>query len=194
MMMSALTWLLLATQAQAATGGAHIDKYFRESSHHYFGGKVDWRLFKAQGLVESRLNHKARSHRGARGVMQLMPATYREIQKKNREFKGRKMESLDANIAAGICFNAYLYERWDREVTPENRIRLMLASYNGGYVRVLRAFNKAGQPENDWQAIARHLPRETRRYVERVLHRFKAEKAREAPHMPAPPRPLLAAK
>ncbi len=193
-MVSTLVWLLMVAQAQAATGVDRLDKYFQDYSRQYFGDKLDWRLFKAQGLVESQLNHKARSHRGAQGVMQLMPATYREIQKKNSEFRGREMHSLDTNIAAGICFNAYLYDRWDREVTPETRIRLMLASYNGGYVRVLRAFNKAGQPENDWPAIARHLPRETRRYVERVLHRFKAERAREAPRMPASPRPQLASK
>ncbi len=188
-----LLTLLLPIFNNALASEKHpLDNYFEKYAERYFGKTLDWRLFKAQGFVESRLNHKARSRRGARGVMQLMPATFREIQKKNSEFKQKKSTSPEVSIGAGICFDAYLFNRWDREVTPEKRIKLMLASYNGGYVRVLRAFNKAGQPENDWEAVARYLPRETRNYVDRVLRRYHAEKARKATPTTLPPRPLLA--
>ncbi len=185
--------LLLCAFGNAQAAEKHpLDHYFELYAKRYFGNALDWRLFKAQGFVESRLDHKARSHRGARGVMQLMPATFREIQKKSGQFKKMKPTTPEVSIGAGIFFDAYLFNRWDREVTPEKRIKLMLASYNGGYVRVLRAFNKAGQPENDWEAVARYLPKETRNYVDRVLRRFHAEKARKANPETRAQRPLLA--
>ena len=177
--------LLLSCNFAFAEDTASYDKYFEDYSLRYFGKVLDWRLFKAQGMVESQLRSKAKSHRGARGIMQIMPATYREIQKKNRFFKTRELSSVETNIGAGIFFDAYLYDRWNREVSELDRIRLMLASYNGGYVRVLRAFNKAGKPENDWEAVAKYLPKETRNYVNRVLHLMNAEKARKA--MPLKP-------
>ncbi len=172
--------LLLIGSFASADDMPSYDDYFKHYSQRYFGETLDWRLFKAQGMVESRLRKDAKSHRGARGIMQIMPATYREIQKKNNFYKTRELSSVDTNIGAGIFFDAYLYDRWNREVSAQDRIKLMLASYNGGYVRVLRAFNKAGKPENDWQAVARYLPKETRNYVDRVLHLFNAEKAPKA--------------
>ena len=45
---------------------------FREYGEKY---EVDWLLMAAQGYQESALNHKARSHVGAIGIMQIMPAT-----------------------------------------------------------------------------------------------------------------------
>jgi hypothetical protein len=38
-------------------------------------------------MAESNLSHTARSHCGARGIMQLMPTTFGEIQSKNPELK-----------------------------------------------------------------------------------------------------------
>ncbi|HBS26376.1 MAG TPA: hypothetical protein DD827_04490 [Gammaproteobacteria bacterium] len=172
--------LLLSSNFASADDTPSYDDYFKHYSQLYFGETLDWRLFKAQGMVESRLRKNAKSHRGARGIMQIMPATYREIQKKNHFYKTRELSSVDTNIGAGIFFDAYLYDRWNREVSAQDRIKLMLASYNGGYVRVLRAFNKAGKPENDWQAVAKYLPKETRNYVDRVLHLLNAEKAPKA--------------
>ena len=39
----------------------------------------DWRLIAAQIMQESRFREEARSHVGARGLMQIMPRTAREI-------------------------------------------------------------------------------------------------------------------
>jgi membrane-bound lytic murein transglycosylase MltF len=41
---------------------------------------LDWMLMAAQGYQESRLDHSARSHVGAIGVMQVMPATGKELE------------------------------------------------------------------------------------------------------------------
>ena len=144
------------------------DHYFKNYTHRYFARDLSWQWFKAQGIVESQLKHHSKSHRGAQGVMQIMPATYKYIQKKNRFFKHRDIKSLEFNIAAGIFYDSYLYDRWDLEVSKAQRIRLMLASYNAGYSRVLKAFVRAGRPENDWEAVANYLPRETRKYVDAI--------------------------
>ena len=45
---------------------------FREYGERY---DMDWLLMAAQGYQESALNHQARSHVGAIGIMQIMPAT-----------------------------------------------------------------------------------------------------------------------
>ncbi len=50
-------------------------KYFQKYGDQY---DVDWVLMGAQGYQESQLNQNAKSHVGAIGVMQLMPATGRK--------------------------------------------------------------------------------------------------------------------
>jgi len=55
------------------------DATFAKYSKQYFGPWFDWRWFKAQGFAESRLDLRARSWVGDRGLMQLMPTTYHEI-------------------------------------------------------------------------------------------------------------------
>ena len=86
------------------------------------------------------------------------------------------MDTAQTNIGAGIFYDFYLYQRWkSKAVSPDLRLNLMLASYNGGYSRVLKAFNKAGRPEHDWDSIAVHLPKETRDYVKRVIKHYEKQ-------------------
>src|SRR5262245_32193380 len=78
----ALLASLLVPAVAAAQGRGRPDRYdetFRKYSKRYFGAAYDWRVFKAQGLAESNLDSTAHSGIGARGVMQLMPSTFREI-------------------------------------------------------------------------------------------------------------------
>jgi membrane-bound lytic murein transglycosylase MltF len=62
-------------------------------------------LMAAQGYQESRLDQNARSHVGAIGVMQVMPATGREL---NVGDIGR----VDANVHAGIMFIRRIVDRY----------------------------------------------------------------------------------
>jgi membrane-bound lytic murein transglycosylase F len=62
-------------RAQRRTPADRYDDTFSKYSKRYFGPAFDWRIFKAQGMAESNLDSAATSWVGARGVMQLMPAT-----------------------------------------------------------------------------------------------------------------------
>jgi hypothetical protein len=95
-------------------------------------------------LQESGGQHKAVSHAGARGLMQLMPATARRFGVKN---------SFDPaqNIEGGTKYLRYLMDHFN------NDIKLVLAGYNAGEGNVKKYGNK--------------IPpfRETQKYVPAVL-------------------------
>jgi len=80
---------------------------------------------RAQIWQESRFNPLAKSPAGARGLMQLMPATAFELGVEN-------IVDPVENIFAGVT---YLGKQWGRlsEIPdPFERMRFALASYNGG--------------------------------------------------------------
>ena len=56
-------------------GPDDYDRLFRKYTKHYFGPHFDWRWFKAQGIAESGLRPNAHSSAGAKGIMQILPAT-----------------------------------------------------------------------------------------------------------------------
>lgn len=82
-----------------------------------------WRVMHA----ESRGNRRAVSPAGAKGLMQVMPATWAMLTSRHR--LGTDPFDVRANILAGA---AYLREMWDRY----RDVRLMLAAYNAGPGRV----------------------------------------------------------
>ena len=145
------------------------DTHFRKYAKRYFGPNVDWRWFKAQGIAESALQHKARSAVGAKGLMQIMPATFAEIRKKNPQFVN--VNEPRWNIAAGIYYDRYLYRKITDIDSFQQRLYLTFAGYNAGYGGVLRAIKRAQQPreEADWKRLKKHLPKETQGYVSRII-------------------------
>ncbi len=104
---------------------------------------VDPVLVSALIQVESGYRPKARSRKGAMGLMQLMPSTA-------REYKVRNPFDPKANIEAGIKHLRSLIDRFD------GGLELALAAYNAGEGAV-KKFN--GIPPY----------RETRNYVTRIL-------------------------
>jgi hypothetical protein len=102
---------------------------------------VDPILVQALIKVESNYRPSARSHKGAMGLMQLMPATA-------RQYKLRNPYDPKANIAAGVQHLKSLLDRYS--------VELALAAYNAGEGAV-KKFN--GIPPY----------RETRDYVSRIL-------------------------
>ncbi|OOZ18999.1 hypothetical protein BOW28_00830 [Solemya velum gill symbiont] len=148
------------------------DDHFRKYSKHYFGPAFDWRWFKAQGIAESNLKPKAKSRVGAKSVMQIMPATFREIQKKNPHYKD--ITTPRWNIAAGIYYDRQMYKLWKKEnenISPKERLAFALGSYNAGFGGVRKAYRKASTSDKkaqSWQEVSPYAPKETRNYVKRI--------------------------
>lgn len=141
------------------------DRHFKKYSKRYFGPLFDWHWFKAQAIAESALNHEARSHVGARGIMQIMPATFGDITKKNPHFA--QLDSPHWNIAAGIYYNSTLYRKI-KNAPAQDKLYMTFASYNAGYGSILNASKRSGSKEKDWDELKKYLPKETRGYVRRI--------------------------
>jgi membrane-bound lytic murein transglycosylase F len=174
--------VLLATAApsiSSAQGKRDVDRYdatFRKYSKRYFGVGYDWRIFKAQAMAESEMNPDARSWVGARGLMQLMPSTYKEIQSRSSTFGS--IDDPEWNIAAGIMHDRGLWRRWERDSIDVDRREFMFASYNAGEGTILnaqRACVAKALDQRSWssvEAVAPNVPRwryrETLGYVRKI--------------------------
>jgi soluble lytic murein transglycosylase-like protein len=102
-------------------------------------GGPDWRWAKAQGVQESRLDPAAISPTGARGVMQVMPATWGEIQKA-MGWRGISPHSAPHNIFGGVWYQARMARIWSgRDRSAAEAYALGLASYNAGAGTILHA-------------------------------------------------------
>lgn len=141
------------------------DRHFKKYSKRYFGPLFNWHWFKAQAIAESALNKDAKSQVGARGLMQIMPGTFEDIQKRNPHFS--KLDSPKWNIAAGIYYNRSIYRKI-KNSPEQDKLYLTFASYNAGYGRILNASKRIGKKEKDWNEIKAYLPKETRGYVNRI--------------------------
>lgn len=80
---------------------------------------VDPALIRAVMHAESAFNDKALSHKGAQGLMQLMPATAKELGVKNAS-------DPDQNIAGGAKYLAQLLKQFNGDT------QLATAAYNAG--------------------------------------------------------------
>lgn len=152
------------------------DPYFSKYAKHYFGPLVDWHWFKAQGIAESGLNPRVKSSAGAKGIMQILPATFREIQDRNPHFTN--IDDPRWNIAAGIYYDRLQFRKWKKGLPSEQRIAFALASYNAGYGNVNKAYKRAEQKlgeVREWRQVAPYAPRETRLYVQRIYRLMEIE-------------------
>lgn len=156
------------------------DDMFRKYSKRFFGPGYDWRYFKAQGMAESNLDPKAKSWVGARGLMQLMPNTYKEVKSKNPDLG--TINDPEWNIAAGIFYDRQLFNQWTAQSGESDLHRFVFGSYNAGRGTLLRAQDVARQQQIDpevWTSIenvAPDVPRwrssETLTYVKRIEDNF----------------------
>ncbi|WP_417455106.1 lytic transglycosylase domain-containing protein [Kiloniella sp.] len=118
---------------------------------------------------ESEFNHKAISHAGARGLMQLMPATAKSVAKKEKlSYKKRQLtDNPTYNIQLGTAYLSDLIGSFDGSYV------MALAGYNAGPHRVRKWVKDYGDPRHenvniiDWME---QIPfNETRNYVQRIL-------------------------
>ncbi len=119
------------------------DELVREYANRY---GFDWRLVTAQMYQESRFDPKARSHIGARGLMQLMPRTAREMGVKD-------ITDPAHSIHGGIKYLDWLRDRFENELPISERLWFTLAAYNAGAGHVQdarRLARKLGYDSNRW--------------------------------------------
>jgi membrane-bound lytic murein transglycosylase MltF len=109
--------------------GAILEPLQRFAAQYGF----DWRLIAAQAYQESRLDQAARSRSGAIGLMQLLPATAKDMGFDD-------VTDAEDNLHAGIKYMAWLRDTYfDDPALPEAvRIDFALAAYNAGPGRVRR--------------------------------------------------------
>jgi len=160
---------------------SQYDDHFQKYAKRYFGPNFDWRWFKAQAITESHLLPDARSAVGAIGLMQVMPATFREIQLENPHFLNLREPRW--NIAAGIWYDRYLYRQdiWE-PLADEEQLLLAFAGYNSGLGGALRAFKATPKPADSWARVSPHAPKETQGYVSRIVKIRTGQVARTPRH------------
>lgn len=123
--------------------------------------KNDLDPYVIMGLIhqESYYNPKARSVVGATGLMQLMPATGKEIA--HRLHTGTNLENPDTNIRLGTYYFRMLVNMFG------GNTNLAIASYNAGQGNVMKWRRAA--PHKPMDEFLESIPfTETRNYVKRV--------------------------
>ncbi len=126
-------------------------------------------------MQESGLDPDAVSPVGARGIMQVMPGTWAEIQKA-LGWRGTSPHSAPHNIFGGVWYQARMARIWSgRDRTPMQAYDLGLASYNAGAGTILKAQEHCANARL-WPAVAPCLvavsgpanARQTTDYVRRI--------------------------
>lgn len=128
------------TLGEFTTGDFMIDSYIVESSSRY---GVDPLLIYSQMNQESAFKLRATSNKGARGLMQLMPATA-------ARFGVTDIYDPRQNIDAGVR-----YMRWLLDTFGGN-LNLALAGYNAGEGAVMKYGNQI-PPYNETQEYVRRI-------------------------------------
>lgn len=143
------------------------DAYFEYSAKRYLDPYYgdDWKLLKAQGIQESLLDPRARSHAGAMGIMQFMPATWAEVSAKLG--LNASPYNARASIVAGGFYQRQMLRVWTSERTEQERRRWAWSAYNYGVGNVLKAQKQAGGTL-DWWSLRPYLPQETILYVYKI--------------------------
>jgi soluble lytic murein transglycosylase len=124
---------------------------------------VDPCLVAAVIKAESNFNEKATSHRGAYGLMQIMPDTGLWIAE-NMEFKNYKVEKLydnEINIAMGCWYINNLNTEFNGDID------LVLAAYNGGRGNVQKWLSDK-EYSQDGKKLDNIPFEETDKYVKKV--------------------------
>ena len=155
--------------------GATVD-LFRKYGTQY---EIDYLLMMAQGFQESGLDQNAKSGVGALGVMQIMPATAKDL-------KVGDIHELEPNVHGGVKYIRFMIDQFykDEPMTPLNKGLFAFASYNAGPGRVAqlrREAQKRGLDPNRWfnnveLVAADKIGSETVNYVSNIYKYYTAYK------------------
>ena len=115
------------SQAEMAKFEKTVD-FFRKYGGQY---EMDYLLVMAQGYQESRLDHNAKSKAGAVGIMQVMPAT-------GKELKVGDIRQVEPNIQAGVKYIRFMVDQYykNEPIEPLDKGLFSFAAYNAGPARI----------------------------------------------------------
>jgi len=163
-----------ATSAEDMKRFRQVVQLFKTYGEKY---DMDWLLMAAQGFQESGLDQNVRSKVGAVGVMQVMPAT-------GKELGVGDIRELEANINAGVKYVRFMMDRYfaDEPMDRLNKGLFAFASYNAGPARIrqLRKVAAArGLDPNVWfnnveRIASEKIGRETVHYVANIYKYYIA--------------------
>ncbi len=136
-------------------------------------------MLAAQGYQESQLDQNAKSHVGAVGIMQVMPAT-------GAELKVGDIRVAEANVHAGAKYMDQLMAKYlaDAQFDETNRTLFAFACYNAGpgnINRMRKEATKRGLDDNRWfnnveLVTAEKIGAETTTYVRNIYKYYVAYK------------------
>ncbi|MBR5464340.1 MAG: transglycosylase SLT domain-containing protein [Alistipes sp.] len=118
---------------------------------------IDWRLMSAIAYHESRFMPDLCSPKGARGMMQIMPHVARQF---DVTVEALNDPVTNIRVANRVVKMLTKMMRIPTEVSPEDRLSLILAAYNSGigHVADARRLAKAhGENPNSWESVSRYL-------------------------------------
>jgi membrane-bound lytic murein transglycosylase MltF len=148
--------------------------FFKKYGDQY---DVDYLLMAAQGFQESGLDQSVKSRVGAVGVMQVMPAT-------GKELKVGDISQLEPNIHAGVKYMRWVVDTYykDEPMDRLNKALFAFASYNAGPGRIRQLRKEAakrGLDPNVWfgnveQIASERIGRETVTYVSNIYKYYVA--------------------
>ena len=165
-----------ATSMQEIAKFQQIVQFLRKYSGEY---GLDYLLMAAQGYQESGLDQNKKSAVGAIGVMQVMPAT-------GKELKVGDITQLEANVQAGVKYIRFMMDQFyaNEPMDALNKGLFTFSSYNAGPGRIKQLREQAakrGLNPNLWfnnveLIAAEKIGRETVQYVSNIYKYYLAYK------------------
>jgi hypothetical protein len=151
----------IGTSSYRSSGGAGSGGAYREAPSHITSlvdqaaqkYKVNPNLIAAVIKKESTFKNGLTSRTGAKGYMQLMPGTARDLGVRNAN-------DPKQNIMGGTKYLRQMLENYG------GNVELALAAYNWGAGNLNKARRRYG---SSWSSIAKHAPKETRDYVNKIM-------------------------
>ena len=163
----------------------------------------DWRLLAAQCYQESTFDPKAHSWAGACGLMQIMPSTADQLGLARAD-----IYDPEKNISAACRYLSQLNNTFSDVQNPTERIKFVLASYNGGarHVRDAMALAQKNQQNRySWSVVKEYVLKlsrkefytdpvvkagymrgsETADYVDKIIDRWNSYRGVASPVQPS---------
>ena len=120
----------------------------------YADSVCDWKMLAAIAYVESKFDTTARSGRGAQGLMQIMPATYRHTLARMGA-PDTMAQSVELDIKVAVRYLDELSGLFGF-INEKERMNYILGSYNGGSSHIfdaMRLARKNGINRYNWNSL-----------------------------------------